>query len=130
MYKQIDEFIHSKLSPLTNMFQHCLLNMIENWRKKIDNSKYVGILSIDLSKAFGTIDHNLLIAKLEAYGFSYSFLKYLKSYLDNRQQRVNINNNYSSLETILKGITKSSILVHFCLIFLLMISFSLLLILL
>lgn len=90
--------------------RRCLLNIIENWRKKIDKGNYVGLLSMDLSEAFDKIFHILLITKQEAYGFSYWYLKYLKSYLDNRQQKVNINNNFRSWETILEGLRQGSVL--------------------
>ena len=127
MYKQIEEFMNGKLSALLTGYrknrstQHCLLKMIENWRKKIDMGKYVGVLFMELSKTFYIIDHNYLIAKLEeTYGFSSLSLNYLKSYLDNRQQRVNINNNLSSWDTIFKGV-QAPLLARFCLIFFLII---------
>ena len=56
MYKQIEQFMNRILSPLLTGFlknhsaQHCILNMIENWRTKIGRSKYVGVLFMDLSK--------------------------------------------------------------------------------
>ena len=126
MYKQIEEFMNGKLSALLTGYrknrstQHCLLKMIENWRKKIDMGKYVGILFIELSKAFYIIDHNYLIAKVETYEFLSPSLNYLKSYLDNRQQRVNIKNNLSSWDTIFKGVL-TPFLARFCLIFFLII---------
>ena len=49
-----------------------------------------------LSKVFDTLNHNLLIAKLVAYGFDTKTLYYVKSYLDNRKQRVCVNSNFSS----------------------------------
>lgn len=68
----------------------------------------MGLFFINLSEKF---DHNPLIPKLEAYGFSYSFLKYLKSYLDNWQQGVNTNNNFSSCKKRShEGLPKDSIL--------------------
>ena len=48
---------------------------------------------MDLSKAFDTVNHNLLIAKLQAYGFSMKALKLIKSYLSNRWQRTKVNNS-------------------------------------
>ena len=49
--------------------QHVLLKLTEDWRKHIDENKIVGGLLMDLSKAFDCLPHELLIAKLEAYGF-------------------------------------------------------------
>ena len=51
---------------------------------------------MDLSKAFGTINHDLLIAKLGAYGFDTAFLKPMRSYLTNRFQRMKVNTSFSS----------------------------------
>ena len=50
--------------------QYSLLKMIENWKKQLDNGEKVGVIFMDLSKAFDTISHSLLLAKLKAYGFS------------------------------------------------------------
>lgn len=78
IYKQIDKSVNDELSSLLTVFpknhntQHRHLSMIENWRKKFAKGKYVGALSMDLSKAFDANDlyeHNLLIVKLEAYCF-------------------------------------------------------------
>ncbi|XP_057310091.1 uncharacterized protein LOC130648087 [Hydractinia symbiolongicarpus] len=101
MFDQIYEFIDSKLSPLLSGFrkgfssQHVLLHMIESWRKDLDKGNAVGALLMDLSKAFDCVDHNLLIAKLHAYGFSKSAIGLLRSYLTNRFQRVGIDGYFS-----------------------------------
>ena len=50
--------------------QYSLLKMIANWTKQLDNGEKVGVIFMDLSKAFDTINHSLLLAKLKAYGFS------------------------------------------------------------
>ena len=49
---------------------HVVLILIENGKKLLDQNKFVGAILTDLSKAFDTIPHDLLIAKLHAYGFS------------------------------------------------------------
>ena len=51
---------------------------------------------MDLSKAFDTLNHDLLIAKLDAYGFKMNSVKLIYSYLKDRWQRTRINNNFSS----------------------------------
>ena len=51
---------------------------------------------MDLSKAFDTINHELLLAKLDAYNFSMHSLMILSSYLSKRKERVEINNSFSS----------------------------------
>ena len=60
--------------------QHCLTVMLDKWNKAIDNGKLAGALLTDLSKAFDCLNHELLIAKLEAYGFDQSSLSYIYSY--------------------------------------------------
>ena len=67
--------------------QNCLARMVNRWQKAIDSGKYAGALLTDLSKAFDCINHELLIAKLEAYGFGKKSLSYIYSYLSNRKQR-------------------------------------------
>ena len=59
---------------------------------------------MDLSKAFDTLNHNLLLAKLNAYGFSFNAIKFVQSYLSERFQRVNINNNFNEWCKILLGV--------------------------
>ena len=90
--------------------QHCLLFMLEKWKRAVDNGKVFGILLTDLSKAFDCLSHELLLAKLHAYGFSISALRLIYSYLANRKQRTKINMSYSSWEEILFGVPQGSIL--------------------
>ena len=66
---------------------------------------------MDLSKAFDTINHDLLWAKLKAYGFSHNALAFMLSYLKNRSHRVNIN-NFSTWEEIIAGVSQGSTLRH------------------
>ena len=65
---------------------------------------------MDLSKAFDTINHDLLLAKLHAYGVSKQAFKLLMSYLRNRYQRTKVNGEYSSWEEILTGVPQGSVL--------------------
>ena len=76
--------------------QHCLLAMLEKWKSSNDKGKAFAALLTDLSKAFDCLSHELLIAKLDAYGFSPSALKLMHSYLSNRKQRTKVNASYSS----------------------------------
>ena len=55
---------------------------------------------IDLSKAFDTVDHKILISKLKNYGVRGNNLKWFESYLNNRKQFIAYNNKYTSFETI------------------------------
>ena len=69
-----------------------------------------GALLPDLSKAFDCLLHDLLIAKLAAYGFDYDSLVFIQSYLSERQQRTKVNNAYSTYSDILYGVPQGSIL--------------------
>ena len=64
----------------------------------------------DLSKAFDSLNHELLIAKLNAYNFDDSVLRLLLNYFDNRKQCVKINNEFSSWKEIKSGVPQRSIL--------------------
>ena len=50
--------------------QNSLVVMLENWKRTLDKGEYVSVLFMDLSKAFYTINHDLLVVKLKGYGFS------------------------------------------------------------
>ena len=60
--------------------QQCLLAIPEKWKKSVDNVKAFGALLMNLSKAFDCLDHKLLVAKLNAYGFNLPALKYMITY--------------------------------------------------
>ena len=81
---QIYEFFNKLFSKNLRGFrkghstQHCLLFMLENLRKFLDKGLKTGILMTDLSKAFDSTSHDLLVAKLNAYGFSKTSLKFDK----------------------------------------------------
>ena len=87
-----------------------MISLIEKWKKSVDNGGAFGALLTDLSKAFDCLPHELLIAKLDAYGFDKISAKLIHSYLSNRKQRVKINNKYSSWSKILFGVSQGSIL--------------------
>ena len=64
----------------------------------------------DLSKAFDCLNHELLVAKLNAYGFTLPALKLVHDYLSDRKQRTRVNNSYSTWFEILFGVPQGSIL--------------------
>lgn len=87
-----------------------LIDLIEEIIKCIERKKYVFGLFIDLQKAFDTIDHNILMNKMEKYGIRGFSQNWLRSYLEDRQQFVHINQHKSSLKNILCGVPQGSIL--------------------
>ena len=90
--------------------QHALLSMLEKWRISLDKEGYGGGVLMDLSKAFDTKDHDLLIAKLYAYGFDKNSPRLIKSYLSDRWQRTKINTSYNSWSVLLVGVPQGSVL--------------------
>ena len=85
MFSKIHKiFLHENLTNYMNIFlskftsayhksssiNHVLICLIENWKKSLDEKKIVGAILMDLSKAFDSILHDLLIAKMYGYGFS------------------------------------------------------------
>ena len=76
-------------------------------KKALDKEENISAISVDLSKAFDTINHGLL-AKLKAYGFSKQALSFTCN-LKNRRQRVQINNTFSSLKEVTVGVPQGSI---------------------
>ena len=102
MQKQVNGFVEKHLSLYLcghrNGYcsQYALLAMIEQWKLSLDNNGFaVGIL-MDLSKAVDTINHQLLIAKLHAYGFNKDALEHIQIYLSDRWHRTKINASFSS----------------------------------
>ena len=80
-----------KVLVLNNVFYHCW----ENGKNAVDTGKMFGALLTNLSKAFDCLNHDLLIAKLNAYGFTLLALELIYNYLSNRKQRVQVNDSHS-----------------------------------
>ena len=90
--------------------QHVILHLTEFWRSALDENKYVGTISTDLSKAFDRMPHGLLMSKLHAYGLSPCACRLLMSYLCDRKQRVKISDSVSEWVTINRGVPQGSVL--------------------
>ena len=90
--------------------QHVLLHLCDTWRDALESRKLVGILLLDLSKAFDCLPFSLIVAKLKAYGASPAAIRLLTDYLTNRRQRVKVAGAVSSWNAILKGVPQGSIL--------------------
>ena len=116
MKKKISNYIGKFLSPFLcgyrNGFstQYALLTLIEIWKFCLDKQGFAGALLMDLSKTFDTINHELLIAKLQAYAFSTDAFKFLLSYLQDKCQSVKINTTFSSWTQLLQGVSQESVL--------------------
>ena len=107
--------MEDKLSKCLTTFRksygthHLLVNMLEKQKEAVDKGENVSALFLDPSKAFDTINHDLLLAKLRAYGFSPNSLKLMHRYLNNRKQQVQINNKFSSKRNVIAGAPQGSI---------------------
>ena len=85
MNLDVDRFLSSYLCGYQKGFSTrlALILLLQKWKIVLDRKGYDGAVLMDLSKAFGTLNHEFLIAKLHAYGFSQESLKFIKSYLTN-----------------------------------------------
>ena len=84
--------------------------MLDRLKKDLDKGICAGILLTALNKAFGSISHDLLIAKLNAYGFSNNSLNVINDYLKGRRQRTKIGESFSTWRDIIHGVPQGSVL--------------------
>ena len=94
MYKKINSYMANQLSKYItgvrkdHKTQQFLITMLEKWKNVFEKGEYASYLFMDLSKAFDTINHDLLLAKLKSDGFSNKSLSLLYSYLKNRKRKL------------------------------------------
>ena len=82
---------------------------MDDWKTALDQGQDVAAVMIDLSKAFDTVNHALLIDKLQAYGIQEGELLWFKDYLNNRR-RVVMDGAVSDWNEVNKGVPQGSIL--------------------
>ena len=114
--KQINSFVTTKISSLLCAYrkghsaQHALIRLIETIRKTLDRKGVAGMILMDLFKAFDCMPHDLLIAKLKAYGFGLQGLRLIANYLSDRKQRVKVGSTYSDWLQTKTGVPQGSVL--------------------
>ena len=87
-----------------------LIDLVDTISNSFDNKDYtIGVL-VDLSKAFDSINHQILLNKLSFYGIRGLQLTWFSNYLSNRQQYVNFNRTFSQRNIIKCGVPQGSIL--------------------
>ena len=86
------------------------MTIVERIQKQLDAGNYIAGVFVDLKKAFDTVDHNILLEKIDYYGIRAVTKDWFRSYLDNRKQYVTLNRTNSSVKTILTGVPQGSIL--------------------
>ena len=97
---------HSRKDPHST----ALLDCTNDWYVNLDRKMFNLVVLIDLKKAFDTVDHQILLRKLELYGIKGQALSFLNSYLSNRSQKCQINGFLLSEKVIRCGVPQGSIL--------------------
>ena len=118
MHKRLYEFLQEHNILFQNQFgfrknnltSFALIEITEKIKETIDNKKYGCGIFIDLRKAFGTVNHEILLRKLEHYGIRGMAQNWFKSYLTNRKQYVSLNGESSELKQIACGVPQGSCL--------------------
>ena len=118
MYKRLHTFLNNNNVIYNLQFgfrqqystSHALINITENIRKALDDGNIGCGVFVDLQKAFDTVDHQILLAKLNHYGIRGVSNDWFKSYLFNRSQYVSTNGYDSGLATINCGVPQGSAL--------------------
>ena len=116
IYDQLSEYLEKYLNSIlcgfrkTHTTQHALFKLLQVWQEEIDKSGFVGTILMDLSKAYDCLPHDLLVAKLEAYGVGKAALNLISNYLSHRKQRTKIGSSYSDWYEIVRGVPQGSIL--------------------
>ena len=89
---------------------HAIIHLVNEILQSFNENKYTLGVFIDLSKAFDTVDHTILLAKLENYGVKHTNLKWFRSYLSSRKQVICYEGNKTDYENIICGVPQGSIL--------------------
>ena len=118
LHERVSDFLskNSSLHPLQFGFrkyhscEHALLAAKNEILQTLDKKHIAMLLLIDFSKAFDMVDHQILLYKLSHYGIRGVALNWFHSYLNDRSQRVRINNTYSDYKSLTHGIPQGSIL--------------------
>ena len=91
--------------------EHALPQLVDQSYESFENNKYTVVIFIDLSKAFDTVNHTILLEKFEIFGITGASLAWFRSYLANRKQYICINNDTKTNEqNVPCGVSQGSIL--------------------
>ena len=118
VYKRLYSFlnIHNCIYELQFGFRaghstnHALISLTEKVRVALDTGNFACGIFVDFQKAFDTVDHEILLKKLEHYGVRHTANKWFRSYLTNRTQYVSINGFDSTLQLMKYGVPQGSVL--------------------
>ena len=90
--------------------QHPVFRIIELWRALLNKGQKVGVIIMEISKAFDTLNQKLLLKKLQACGFNKKSLYFIETYFNNRKKRTKIGDSFSKYHRIITGVPQGSIL--------------------
>ena len=90
-----------------------MVDLIDGITKALDEGKYAVSIFLDLSKAFDTVNHSILLSKLDLYSIRGDENQSFRSYLSNRKQKVFVNGVESNFLLVNSGVPQGSILVRF-----------------
>ena len=118
VYNQLNSFIEKNNIIYNYQFgfrkkhstEQAILELTDNLKLAIDNKQITCGLFLDFSKAFDTVNHNILLEKLNKYGIRGKPLDWFTSYLTNRQQYIRMNNIDSEMLTMTSGVPQRSTL--------------------
>ena len=97
---QLNNYMQNKIPIYLTGFQkhhrtqHALLKMIETWKTKLSMGHKIGVIYMDLSKVFDSVNHELLVTKLKCCGVDQNAIEFFRSYLSKRYQCCQINNTH------------------------------------
>lgn len=95
-----------------HLTDHALVSLTEAIKNALDNRKFGHGIFLDLQKAIDTVNHSILLSKLEHYGIRGPALEWFKSYLTERKQYVSVNGANSSYLNVTFGSHKALSLAH------------------
>ena len=84
--------------------------MLDTIYTNFENKIYSDVAYLDLNKAFDSVDHNILLSKLQSMGITGQLLAWLEAYLADRQQLVSIHGEFSGLLPVTSGVPQGSLL--------------------
>ena len=84
------------------------MSLVENWKTELDRKNFVGVLSSDMSRAFDSLCPSLLINKLQAYNFSENSINLIRSYFEQRENRVRMGTVTSDWKVVGRGCPQGS----------------------
>ena len=90
--------------------EHAIMQLIDQIKSSFEKNHFTLGVFLDLSKVLDTVDHGILITKLENYGVNGNNLPWFQSYLKNRKQHLNFNNKITNSSLITCGVPQGSIL--------------------